>query len=390
MKLIKILTVISLIFIGSYAAYETFSPSATAPEVHYITEMVRRGTLEKTVLATGSLRAKQRVEVGAQVSGKIESLPVHLGQAVKKGELIAELNSDTQKNHLSTAQAELLSYQTQFEAKQIALKMAQSQYNRLSKLYRQQSISLIELENAENSLANAKAALEEIKAKIQVADIAVKTAKTNLDYTKIVSPIDGVIISIPVSIGQTVNANQTSPTIAQVADLSLMQIKLEIAEGDIALVQPNQALTFTTLAEPERMYQANIQSIDPALTKLTDSNYTEQSANSEAVYYYANALIDNRDQRLRIGMTVQSKIVIAEKQNVLLIPTTALKKRQAQCYVDVLVQGKAVEKAVTIGLADSQYTEILAGLNEGEQVITTQRNAKEQVGNSSNIRMPRF
>lgn len=390
MKRLRILAVMLLIALGSYIAYKAVVPTPSDVQIHYITEAVKRGTLDKSVLASGTIRANQRVEVGAQVSGKIEQLPIYLGQWVKKGELLAEINSETQQNQLNTAQAEQLSYQTQRNAKQIALAIAQSQYARLSTLYAQKSASLNELESAKNALATAKAAVEELNAKIQVADIAVKTAQTNLAYTQIVSPIDGVIVSLPVAVGQTVNANQTSPIIAQVADLSMMQIKLEIAEGDIALVKENQPVIFTTLAQPQRQYQGYIRTIDPAHTKLSDNNYTEQSANNEAIYYYANAVIENADHSLRIGMTAQGKIRIAEKHNVLLVSTSAIKKRQKAYYVEVLEQGNSVEKPIEIGLSDSQYTEILSGLNEGEQVITAQRNAKEQVGNSGNMRMPRF
>lgn len=389
MKHLKKLLIVCLLAIAGYFGYLYWSETAQNEQVHYITEPVKRGALDKSVLATGSVRANQRIEVGAQVSGKIQQINVRLGQAVRKGELIAEIDSETQQNNLNTAQAELVAYKTQLEAKQVALHIATSNYERLSKLYAQKSTSLNELESAKNNLASAKASVEEMKAKIQVAEISVNTARTNLGYTKILSPIDGIIVSVPVSVGQTVNANQTSPTIVQVADLSQVLIKLEIAEGDIAQVQPKQKVIFTTLADPHRHYRGEISSIDPALTKLTDNSYTEQSANSEAVYYYANALIGNQDQSLRIGMTAQGKVIIAEKQDVLLIPNTAIKKRKGEQIVEVLENGKAVEKSVKIGLSDSQYSEILSGLSEGELIITAQRNASEQIGNN-NMRMPRF
>lgn len=389
MKIVKPLVIAVLLVVVGYVGYPYFTP-ADQPQVHYITEPVKRGTLSKSVLATGAIRANQRVEVGAQVSGKIRHLYVELGQAVKKGDLIAEIDSETQQNNLSTAQAELLAYQTQLSAKQVALTLANSQHQRLRKLYAQNSGSLAELEAAENNLAAAKAAVEELNAKIQVAEISVKTARTNLGYTQILSPIDGVVVSVPVSIGQTVNANQTSPTLVQVADLSQMRIKFEIAEGDIAQVKPHQSVQFSTLAEPNRHYRGEIVSLDPAHTKLTDNSYTEQSGNSEAVYYYANVLVENADLSLRIGMTAQGKVMIAEKQNVLLVPNTALKKGKGGISVLVLENGLAVEKSVQLGLNDSQYSEVLRGLDEGEQVITTQRSASESVGNQNGMRMPRF
>lgn len=388
MKILKSLLVIAILAGAGVGAYSYFN-TGESQQIHYITEESKIGDLDKSVLATGSVRANQRTEVGAQVSGKIQKIHVTLGQTVKKGELIAEIDSETQQNNLNTAQAELSAYKTQLNAKQVALSVAESNYQRLSKLYNQKSASLSDLESAKNELATAKANLEDVKSQIQVAEIAVNTAKTNLGYTKITSPIDGIIVSIPVSEGQTVNANQSSPTIVQVADLSKALIKLEIAEGDIAQVKADQAVSFNTLAEPNRRYQGKIKSIDPALTTLTDNNYTEESGNSTAVYYYANVIVDNPEMSLRIGMTTQGKVIIAEKNGVLLVPTTAIKKRGKDSIIQVLENGKAIDKAVQTGLADSQYTEITSGLKEGEQVITAQRSANEQVGNN-NMRMPRF
>ncbi len=388
MKILKSLLVIAILAGAGVGAYSYFN-TGESQQIHYITEESKIGDLDKSVLATGSVRANQRTEVGAQVSGKIQKIHVTLGQAVKKGDLIAEIDSETQQNNLNTAQAELSAYKTQLNAKQVALSVAESNYQRLSKLYNQKSASLSDLESAKNELATAKANLEDVKSQIQVAEIAVNTAKTNLGYTKITSPIDGIIVSIPVSEGQTVNANQSSPTIVQVADLSKALIKLEIAEGDIAQVKADQAVSFNTLAEPNRRYQGKIKSIDPALTTLTDNNYTEESGNSTAVYYYANVIVDNPEMSLRIGMTTQGKVVISEKKNVLLVPTTAIKKQGKEKIIQVLENGKSVEKIVQTGLADSQYTEIISGVNEGEKVITAQRSANEQVS-SNNMRMPRF
>ena len=365
------------------AGYVYYSKEDNAKQVHYITEAVSRTTLEKTVLATGSVRASQRTEVGAQVSGRIINLYVKLGQTVKKGDLIAEIDSSSQSNSLSTAEAQLASYQAQLASAKVALEVAQANYNRLSKLYKQNSASEAEVETAKNTLASAKASVNEAVAQIKQSQISVNNARTNLNYTQILSPMDGVIVSIPVSIGQTVNSAQSSPTIVHVADLSKMLIKFEISEGDLAQVQAGQAMSFNTLAEPNYRIQSQIESIDPALTTLSDDNssnkYVEQSGNTEAIYYYANALVDNSEQRLRIGMTVQGQVDIAKRENVLVVPNTALTKRNGENYVQVLENQQPIEKKVEIGLADGQHTEILSGLNEGEKVITTQRSNSEKI-----------
>lgn len=389
MKLLKSLLILAILAGAGYAAYHYFYANNQSQQVYYITEPAKLGTIDKSVLATGSVRANQRIEVGAQVSGKIQKIYVSLGDKVTKGQLIADIDSENQRDTLNTAQAELLSYKTQLNAKQVALNVAESNHQRLSKLYSQKSASFNDVENAKHELAVAKANLEDIKARIKVAEISVNTAKTNVGYAKIVSPISGIIVSVPVAEGQTVNSNQSSPTIVQVADLSKALIKLEISEGDIGQVKADQTVTFTTLADPNRTYQGVIKSVDPALTTLTDNNYSEKSSNSDAVYYYANVLIDNSDNSLRIGMTTQGRIIITEKTNVLLAPTSAIKNRNGRKIIEVLEEGKAVEKEIQTGIADSQNTEIISGLNEGDQIITAQRSSNEKVG-GTNIRMPRF
>ncbi len=385
----KLKPIIFLTILGAgIAGYAYFDQTNETNQVHYITEAVKRSTIDKSVLATGSVRASQRTEVGAQVSGKIINLYVKLGQAVKKGDLIAEIDASNQSNSLSTAEASLASYQAKLKSAQVALEVAQSNYNRLSKLYKVESASQSDLETAKNTLASAKATVDEVKSQIKTAQISVNDAKTNLDYTQIISPMDGVIVSVPVSVGQTVNSNQTSPTIVQVADLSKMLIKLEISEGDIAQVTEGQNIRFTTLAEPNRTYFSKIDSVDPALTTLTDNNYTEESGNTEAVYYYANALVDNAENKLRIGMTVQGQVDIAKRENVLVVPTSALKRQGEQATVQILTANNQVKnKTVKIGLSDSQYTEILTGLAEGEQVIMTQRADNEKISSEPRRRM---
>nr|WP_202795058.1 efflux RND transporter periplasmic adaptor subunit [Actinobacillus minor] len=385
MKLKPLILILALgVGVGSYFY---INKTEEANQVHYITEPVKRTTIDKNVLATGSVRASQRTEVGAQVSGKIISLNVKLGQAVKKGDLIAEIDASNQSNSLSTAEASLASYQAKLKSAQVALEVAQSNYARLSKLYKSDSASLSDLETAKNTLASAKATVDEVKSQIQTAQISVNDAKTNLNYTQIISPMDGIIVSVPVSVGQTVNSNQTSPTIVQVADLSKMLIKLEISEGDIAQVQEGQEIRFTTLAEPNRAYQSKIDTVDPALTTLTDNNYTEESGNTEAIYYYANALVDNADNRLRIGMTVQGQVNIAKRENVLVVPTSTLKKKGDKTTIQVLNNNQVEEKEIQTGLSDSQYTEVISGINEGEQVVVTQRADSEQVSSEPRRRM---
>lgn len=371
------------IFVGGFYLFNTNHNSIT-----YLTETVKRGDLKKSVIATGTLTAYQRVEVGAQVSGKIEKIHVKLGQLIQQGDLIAEIDSQTQRNHLNTAQAKLTSYRSQLNAKTVAYDIAKSSYERSKKLYGQKAISLTELDDAKNTFAIAQAAIQEITATIKQAEIEVNTAKTNLSYTKILSPITGTVISIPVAEGQTVNANQTTPTIIQVADLSKMQIRPEISEGDITKVKVGMPIIFSTLSDPQKQYVTVINTIDPALTTLTDNEYSESITNTKAVYFYANALVDNPDNKLRIGMTAQTEILVTEVKNVLLIPTTTLKPEGNKVFVQLLKDNQVEKREVIIGLNDELNTEILSGLHEGEKVISSQIDNTEKVNNTT--RRPRI
>lgn len=375
------------LLIAAGAAYYFFS-SNSKQETTYLTESVTRGNVEKTVVASGSVESVNEVDVGAQASGKITKLYVKLGQEIKKGEMIADIDSTTQINTLNTKKAALVSYQAQLKAKKTAYDVALSSYNRLSKLYMQKATSLDSVNTAKSTLDNAKAEMEVIEANIKQAEIEVNTAETNVGYTKITAPMDGTVISVPVSEGQTVNANQTTPTIVTIADLSKMKIKPEISEGDITKVKAGQEVSFTILSDSQTVYHSVIDSVDPANTTITDSSSTSSSTNSSssssttsAIYYYANVLIDNPDRTLRIGMTTENNIKIANAKDVLLVSNMAIQKLDGKSFVNVLNDKNQPEpREVETGVQNDFQTEIKSGLNEGEKVIVSQVANGEKVG----------
>ena len=373
------------LLIAAGAAYYFFS-SNSKQETTYLTESVTRGNVEKTVVASGSVESVNEVDVGAQASGKITKLYVKLGQEIKKGEMIADIDSTTQINTLNTKKAALVSYQAQLKAKRTAYDVALSSYNRLSKLYTQKATSLDSLNTAKSTLDNAKAEMEAIEANIKQAEIEVNTAETNVGYTKITAPMDGTVISVPVSEGQTVNANQTTPTIVTIADLSKMKIKPEISEGDITKVKAGQEVSFTILSDSQTVYHSVIDSVDPANTTTSDSSSTSSlssssSSTTSAIYYYANVLIDNPDRTLRIGMTTENNIKIANAKDVLLVSNMAIQKRDGKSFVNVLNDKNQPEpREVETGVQNDFKTEIKSGLNEGEKVIVSQVANGEQVG----------
>ena len=348
-------------------------------EINYLTEPVVRTSIAQTVSATGEISAAQLVDVGAQASGQIKKLHVTLGQQVKKGDLIAEIDSTSQLNNLNTNKAKLDTYQAQLVSAEIALRSADKKYQREQALWKEDATSREALEDAQDAFAAAKASVAELKSSIRQTQIAINTAEADLGYTRITAPMDGTVVAIPVEEGQTVNANQTTPTIVQVADLSTMLNKMQIAEGDVNKVKAGMKLTFTTLSQPDNVREATLESIDPGLTTMSQGSYTTSTDTTDsAIYYYARSLVPNEDNVLHIGMTTENTIIINQAEKVLAVPKLAVKQRGGKQYVRVLGENnQPQEKEITTGLSDNMNTEVKSGLGEGENVIISEAAAGE-------------
>ena len=348
-------------------------------EINYLTEPVVRTNIAQTVSATGEISAAQLVDVGAQASGQIKKLHVTLGQQVKKGDLIAEIDSTSQLNNLNTNKAKLDTYQAQLVSAEIALRSADKKYKREQALWQEDATSREALEDAQDAFAAAKASVAELKSSIRQTQIAINTAEADLGYTRITAPMDGTVVAIPVEEGQTVNANQTTPTIVQVADLSTMLNKMQIAEGDVNKVKAGMKLTFTTLSQPDNVREATLESIDPGLTTMSQGSYTTSTDTTDsAIYYYARSLVPNEDNVLHIGMTTENTITINQAEKVLAVPKLAVKQRGGKQYVRVLGENnQPQEKEITTGLSDNMSTEVKSGLSEGENVIISEAAAGE-------------
>ena len=348
-------------------------------EINYLTEPVVRTSIAQTVSATGEISAAQLVDVGAQASGQIKKLYVTLGQQVKKGDLIAEIDSTSQLNNLNTNKAKLDTYQAQLVSAEIALRSADKKYKREQALWQEDATSREALEDAQDAFAAAKASVAELKSSIRQTQIAINTAEADLGYTRITAPMDGTVVAIPVEEGQTVNANQTTPTIVQVADLSTMLNKMQIAEGDVNKVKAGMKLTFTTLSQPDNVREATLESIDPGLTTMSQGSYTTSTDTTDsAIYYYARSLVPNEDNVLHIGMTTENTITINQAEKVLAVPKLAVKQRGGKQYVRVLGENnQPQEKEIITGLSDNMSTEVKSGLSEGENVIISEAAAGE-------------
>ncbi|MDR2789405.1 MAG: efflux RND transporter periplasmic adaptor subunit [Campylobacteraceae bacterium] len=367
---------IILLALAALAAIACFLFLKSDDDTQYMTEKVKRGDIVKSVSAVGEIGALKLVNVGAQASGQIESIHVNIGEKVKKGDLIAKIDSTSQKNELHVTQAKLESYKSQLKSAEVALKMAKSRYNRSKMLLDNDAVSKQEFENVENEYELAKSKAIETDSLIRQTKISLETAQKNLDYTVITAPLEGTIVSLPVKVGQTVNAMMDTPTIAQIADLSSVEILMEISEGDILKVKPNQSVKFSILSD-SAVYETTIKSIDPALTTLTNNKYGGVTEANEAVYYYARAEVANPDERLRIGMTTQSFIEIDKRGDVLIVPLSAVYEKDGRKYVQILDGKQVLTKEIIAGLSDDLFMEAQSGLAENEDVITTQMSLQE-------------
>ena len=371
------------------AAFGGWSLMKPEPQSSFITEVVKLGDIRQTVSATGEISPSNLVSVGAEASGQIKKLYVKLGQQVKKGDLIAEIDSTNQLNTLNTEKSKLETYQAKLVSAEIALSSAEKKYKRELALWKEQATSKEDLESAQDSLAAAKANVAELKASIKQSKISINTAESELGHTRITATMDGTVVAIPVEEGQSVNAAQSTPTIIQLANLETMLNKMQIAEGDITKVKAGQDISFTILSEPDTPIKAKLDSVDPGLTTMSLGSYTSSTdTTSNAIYYYARALVPNSDGKLSIGMTTQNTIEINGVKNVLLVPTLTVKKHNGKSYVSILgADNKAVEREVTVGLKDSMNTEIKSGLKEGEKVIVSEMSADEKSKSSERAMM---
>ena len=385
MKRSKILIILLILGVGGYFVYDKFF-NIKDEKVEFITKKAKKGSFSKKVDATGEIFATELIDVGAQVSGQIKKLYVKLGNQVKKGDMIASIDSSTQQNSIDNKEAQLAIYKAQLESAKVALNIAKTQFDRENALFAKNATSKQEFESAKNTFSSNSAKIKELEAQIKQTNIELSTAKINLGYTKITAPRDGTVVSVQVEEGQTVNANQTTPTIVNIADLSHVKMKMQIAEGDITKIKVGTPVEYSILSEPTKKFQTTVSSIDPGLTTLSDGSYgssssskssLSSSSSSSAVYYYAQSIVDNKDGILRIGMTTQNELLIANVEGAIIVPSIGIKKDENGTFVYVLKDGKPVKTAVKTGIKDNLDTQIISGINEGDEIITSQGSSSE-------------
>ncbi|MFT3722849.1 MAG: efflux RND transporter periplasmic adaptor subunit [Hyphomonadaceae bacterium] len=363
-----------------------FNPFNTR-KAEIVTATVGRGDVEQTVLATGVLEPAKLVSVGAQASGQVKKLYVALGDTVKAGDPIADIDSRNQVNTVSNAQAALSNVTAQRSAASASLTEAQLNFDRQKRLFDAGAASKADYDSAQAQLANARASLAAASAQIKQANLTLNTAETNLGYTRIVAPMDGTIVAVVTEEGQTVNANQSAPTLVMLAQLDKMTVSAEISEADVEKVNEGQDVYFTTLGNAKTRHYAKLRTVAPAPESIESQSSSSSSASStSAVYYNGLFDVDNADGKLKTGMTAQVNIVLASAKDAITVPSAALERHGRQDYFVKVVKdnGEIEQRAVKIGINTSVTAQVTSGLNEGEKVVVAEVTAEQKASQSQN------
>nr|HPK54738.1 efflux RND transporter periplasmic adaptor subunit [Smithellaceae bacterium] len=356
-----ILAVIVIIVLGT-GLYFFLQTNKNEPK--YITEKITRGDIKATVSATGTVNAVTTVQVGTQVSGTIKELFADYNSLVKKGQLLAQIDPAVFEAQVGQARANLMSAKANLEKAQVTLRDAETTYARNKTLYAKNFIAKSDLDTAETNYLSARAQIKIAEAQIQQNQAALDSASINLKYSKILSPVNGTVISRNVDIGQTVAASFQTPTLFTIAqDLTKMQIDTSVDEADIGKVNAGQDVTFTVDAYPESIFRGKVSVVRNA--PITISN---------VVTYDAVITVDNADLKLKPGMTANVSIETATARGVLKIANAALRfkpaaadksavtgpasKKPRGSAVWILKNKKPQHVKVATGISDGTYTEI--------------------------------
>ncbi|UDM17408.1 efflux RND transporter periplasmic adaptor subunit [Vogesella sp. XCS3] len=280
----------------------------------YLIASVQQGDIEDLVTATGSLQPSDYVDVGAQVSGQLEKIYAEVGSVVKKGDLLAEIDSTVYRATVDARRAALKNLQATLLARQSDLQLAEQQLQRQQNLARDSATSEESLQQSQASLRSARAQVASVQAQIEQAESTLRVDETSLKYSQILAPMDGVVVSISLKQGQTINASQSSPTLLRIADLSTMTVQTQVSEADVTRLRPGMPVYFTTLGSRNRRYQGELRKVEPTPT-----------VNNNVVLYNALFDVKNQQRNLLPQMTAQVFFVAAEAHDTLVVPAGAVK-----------------------------------------------------------------
>jgi macrolide-specific efflux system membrane fusion protein len=356
------LLVLAVVGTGYYAWSRQGAPPATT----MITQAVTRGDIEESVTAVGTLDAVKSVDAGAQVSGQLKSLHVGIGDKVEQNQLIAEIDPASIENRIEIDEAELANLEAQLVSKKAQLVLKQANIERQRNLVATNSVSQSTLDQAVADHAAAGADVQAIEAQIRKQKATLAGDRVDLGYTKIYAPMAGTIVDDPAKEGQTLNANQTTPTIVTIADLSTMTVKAQVSEADVGKLKLGMDAYFTLLGQPGKRFTGKLRQIEP----MPDTE-------NNVVLYYALFDVPNPTGELMMSMSAQVFFVQAAAKNVLVVPSAALRTMEAaasdgpaRAEVTVVAPSGATQtRTVEVGVRNRVSAEIVSGLQEGEKVV---------------------
>ncbi len=353
------LIVLAALIAAAWGVYRLVNPPAPPPAPP--SGKVEKADITQVVQAAGVLQAKTKVDVGAQVSGQIQTLHVQLGQQVKKGELLVSLDPELARNEVARAEATLLQQRALLEARHVDLKLARTEAERQRRLLSGNATAGQEAERAESELAKLEAEVRGQSAVLSRLQADLAQAQVRLGYTRIAAPMDGVVVNIPVQVGQTVIAVQITPVMLTLADLDTITVRTKVPEADIQLVKPGQVARFATISGDGQRYEGRLRVIQPI---------PERAGN--AVFYNVLFEVDNRARKLYSDMTVQVDIETGAAKQVLAMPMLALGERDKDGRFKVTElddKGKQQPRLVRTGLQDGKKVQVLEGLKAGDKVL---------------------
>lgn len=364
MKKLLIGLVILIIIFSGYFLFKKDKNS-----IKYKTEKVVKGDIVASVTATGTVNPVTTVLVGTQVSGTIKHIYVDFNSPVKRGQVVAQIDPATFEAQVEQSRANLSTALANLQRAEATLIDSKRTMERNRVLYSKNLIAKSDLDTTETNYETAKAQVEAAKAQVEQAKASLKVAETNLMYTRIVSPVDGIVISRNVDVGQTVAASFQTPTLFMIAqDLTKMQIDCNVSEADIGRVKTGQTVEFTVDAYPDTVFKGKVFQVRNA--PITIQN---------VVTYDVVVKVGNPDLRLKPGMTANVSMIIEAKRDILKIPNAALRFRPQGLEKDkipvkgkgvwILENNRPVRKEIVTGISDGSFTEVISGLKEGDNVI---------------------
>lgn len=366
--------------------------SGGSGKANYITETVAQKSLELSVTATGNLRPTNQVEVGSEVSGKIDHIYVDVNDRVAKGQILAQINTDVIEDQITQADANLNAARAQVAQAQATLDVDRAQLARLENVFRISGgkvPSRVELDQGRAAVKRDTAAVAAAQANVRAVEAQLSSAVTNRNRAVIRSPVAGVVLARQVEPGQTVAASFNTPTLFIIAeDLSAMQLRVEIDEADVGQVHEGQKANFTVDAYPGRRFPAVVERVDQASSN-TASQASQQAAASAAtgnavVSYEARLAVANGDGLLRPGMTATATIATGTTARQLLVPNSALrfqpdaKEKEAASVLNPEIGLEQNEQQATIGVGSRQRVWVLEadGTLKPVEVVTGQSDGR--------------